>query len=263
MAFPQPSSSEYVASGADFFRLFTPLACPGDMYESEQSGLAMSLGPQSDIANVNIAYFDPQAPNFMQFAQINQARSVVGRIDANNLGKYAPAQRPGRVLIWPGDIYDPNFHPHAFTPNDTISFVTPVLDVIQYFNSPPGALVPARVDKVYEFQNYQLGVGTFYMVIPYYGRKYAYINFTNRDQVVPNTFGIIGVNYAITQNIPASLAYHQETVIRAPAAVAANASVTVRVTAGSSGMFDALVFSVTSSGPAPLRIVVSDESQGT
>jgi hypothetical protein len=260
MSFPQPNSEAYVTGGEDCFRLRTALSSPGDMYESLVSGLGMALGPESDIANVNVAYFDAQAPNFMQFTQVSPSRSFVGRIDANNTGKYAPAQRPGRVLIWPGDLYDPNYQPRGFGVNDAIQFISPVLDVVQYFST-PGTLTPARTDKEYQFQNYLL-VGTLFIVVPYYGRKYCYVQFTNRNSTDPNTFGIRGVNYAITNDGSAN-PYHQETTIRAAAAVAAGASVTVRVTAGSTGMFDALVFSVNNNGPAPLRIVVSDESQGT
>jgi len=260
VAFPQPNSELYTTGGADFFRLKTPLSSPGDMYESLVSGLGMALGPESDIANVNVAYFDAQAPNFMQFTQVSPSRSFVGRLDANNSGRYAPAQRPGRVLIWPSDLYDPNYRPRAFVaPTDQITFISPVLDVIQYF-SDPGTLTPSRVDKEYQFQNYIVS-GTLYIVVPYYGRKYCYVNFTNRNTVSPNTFGITGVNYAITDDSSVN-PYHQETVIRAPAAVGAGATVTVRITAGLTGMFDALVFSVNNNGPAPLRIVVSDESQG-
>jgi len=260
VAFPQPDSAKYVTSGSDFFRLRTPLSSPGDMYESLVSGLAMSLGPESDIANVNVAYFDAQAPNFMQFTQISQARCFTGRLDANNPSKYSPSQRPGRVLIWPDDLYDPNYRPRSFSAlTDAIQFISPVLDVVQYF-SDPGTLTPSRIDKEYQFQNYIL-TGTLYIVVPYYGRKFCYVNFTNRNSVQPNTFGILGVNYAITNNASPN-PYHQETVIHSPAAVAAGAAVTVRITAASNGVFDALVFSVNNNGPAPLRIVVSDESQG-
>jgi hypothetical protein len=261
MSFPQPSSEAYTTASGQFFRLNTPLACPGDMYESLVSGLGMALGPQSDIANVNIAYWDGQVPNFMQFAQINQDRAFVGRLDANNDSTFTPANRPGRVLIWPGDLYDPNYRPRAFGGTDTIQFATPVLDVIQYFGGQP-SLTPGRVDKTYLFQNYVI-TGTLYIVIPYYGRKYCYVNFTNREAIASNTFGIMGVNFAITNDQTPSQAYHQETVIRAAAAVLPGAAVTQRITAGSNGMFDVLVFSVTSAGPAPLKIVVSDDSQGT
>lgn len=261
MAFPQPSSAKYTIGSSEFFPLNTPLACPGDMYESLVSGLGLALGPNSDIANVNVAYWDGQARNFMQFLQINQNRSFVGRVDANSDATFSPSNRPGRVLIWPGDLYDPNYRPRAFAGGDSIQFATPVLNVVQYF-SDPGALVPARVDKTYLFQNYVIS-GTLYIVIPYYGRKYAYINFTNRNAVTPNTFGIMGVNFAITNDAVPATAYHQETVIRAAAAVNAGVSVTQRITAGSTGMYDVLVFSVTDVGPAPLKIVVSDDSQGT
>ena len=262
MTFPQPSAAQYTVSGGDFFRLNTPLASPGDMYQSEVSGLAMALGPESDIANVNVAYFDDQAANKMQFAQVSPSRSLVGRIDANNLGTYSPTQQPGKVLIWPADLYDPNYRPRAFNSlTDSITFVTPVLDIIQYFNQQPSLISP-RVDKTYEFQNYAITGGTLYIVVPYYGRKYCYVNFTNREPVIGNTFGILGVNFAITQDTTPSTAYHQETVIRAPAVVTTNNSATVRIGAGLTGMFDVLVFSVNAAGPAPLRIVVSDESQG-
>ncbi len=171
MSFPQPNSNDYATGGYKFFRLNTLLVSPGDMYESEQSGLALAVGPQSDIANVNVAYFDDQVPDFMQFTQIAPTRAFVGRVDARNEAKYSPAQRPGRIFLWSDDIYDPNFRPRGFSAvNDRIQFVAPRLDVIQYFDQ-PGTLGPARADKTYQFQNYIVS-GTLYIVVPFYGRKY-------------------------------------------------------------------------------------------
>lgn len=259
MSFPQPSSDQYAISGSQFFALNTPLSSPGDIYESTQGGHGLALGPQSDIANVNVAYFDQQVPTFMQRVVISPGRAFVGRIDARNDTKYAPAQRPGRILFWSDDLFDPNFRPRGFGVQDSISFVAPILDVIQYFK-PLASLTSGRQDKEFVFQNYIVGTGTFYIVVPYYGRKYCYVEFTNRE-VTPNTFGIIGVNYAITQNDTLN-PYHQETTIRAAAAVAGGAQVTKIITAAALGVFDALVFSVTSPGPAPLRILMSDEAQG-
>ncbi len=269
MSFPQPDANAYELGGYGFFRLNTLIASPGDIYESEQSTHALAIGPQSDIANVNVAYQDNEVPTNMNFTTIGPKRAFVGQIYAlNQAGLYEPAQRPGRLLFWIDDIFDPNFRPRAFVPTgpnaDKIEFLAPRLDVLEYF-APPQSLGPERVDRSFVFQDYVVptGTGTFYFVIPYYGRKYAYINFTNRNSTEANTFGIIGVNYAITQNDSGN-PYHQETVIRAPLSVAANGgTVTVKVTAGSQGMFDALVFSVNNVGPAPLRVIVSDESQGT
>jgi hypothetical protein len=260
MSFPQPDATEYATNNYGFFRLNTPLSSPGDIYESNQSGHAFTVGPNSDIANVNMAYFDDQVPTFMQFMTISPTRSFTGLLNARNEATYDPSGRPGRILFWADDIYDPNFKPHAFVAGDAIQFVPPVLDVIQYF-TPLASVVPSRINKEFVFQNYVVPSGqTLYIVVPYYGRKYAFVNFTNRNNTQTNTFGIIGVNYAITQDDSAT-PYHQETVIRAAAAVAVNGSVGQIIKASTTGMFDALVFSLNNGGPAPLRIDVSDQEE--
>lgn len=258
MSFPQPQADPYAVNNYGFFRLFTPLSSPGDIYQSTQSCHAVCIGPNSDIANVNVAYFDDQVqPTFLQTMTISPTRSFVGALNARNDATFTPANRPGRIMFWADDIYDPNFRPRGFAPlTDTIEFVAPELDIVQYF-ALQTSLAPPRSDKSFVFQNYNIVGGTGYLVIPYYGRKYCYVQFTNRDALIPNTFGIKGINYAITQD-DTSNPYTQETVIHAPAAVAAGASVTVIITAQSVGVFDALMFSLTLAGPAPLRIVMSD-----
>jgi hypothetical protein len=258
VSYPQPDPNQYTTNNYGFFRLFTPLSSPGDIYQSPQSCHALAIGPNSDIANVNVAYFDDFANStFVQLLTVSPTRSFSGLLNARLQDRYAPAQRPGKILFWIDDIYDPNFRPRGFNAGtDSIEFVAPMLDVIQYF-APQTALVPARSDKEFVFQNYIVGAGTTNIVVPYYGRKYCYIQFTNRNAVTPNTFGITGVNYAITQDDTPN-PYTQETQIRAPAAVAAGASVTVIITAQVTGVFDALLFSFTDAGPAPLRISMSD-----
>lgn len=261
MSFPQPQPTPYVVNNYQFFDINTPLSCPGDIYESNQGGHMFCVGPQSDIANINMAYFDDQAaPSLLRQTTISPTRSFVGEIYARNESRYAPADRPGVILYWPADIYDPNFRPRGFsTDDDSIEFVAPQFNVIQYF-APVSSLVPQRIDKEFTFQNYIVPTGgVLYLVIPYYGRKYCYINFTNRNATSANTFGISAVNYAITQD-DGSNPYHQQTTIHAPASVSANGgTVTQIVKAGTQGMFDALVFSLTQSGPAPLRITMSDQ----
>lgn len=260
MSYPQPDPDQYVLKLYPFWNLSTALASPGDIYQSTQGSLAFCLGPDSDVANVNFAYYDDQAVNGMRFASISPSRSFTSLIAARNDQLYLPSQRPGRIMFWSGDIYDPAFRPSGFNPSlDTISFIPPVLNVIQYFQ-PSVGLVPQRNDKEYLFQAYHQNGGTAYIVIPYYGRKYCFIQITNGNPVSPTTFGVLGVNYSITQNGSAH-PYHQVTTIHAPGSITSGNSVTVIVTAQVTGMFDALVFSVTDD-PAPLRIIMSDQDQG-
>jgi hypothetical protein len=261
MSFPQPNSDQYAIGGYQFFRLTTPLVSPGDIYESTQSGHALAVGPTSDIANVNIAYFDDQAPNFMARTTISPSRALVGRVDARNEATYSPSNRPGKIMFWAADIFDPNYrpfqHPLTFNPaTDQIQFVQPVLDVIEYFK-PQSSLTPGRDDAEFVFQNYPVTTRRFFLVVPYYGRKYCYVNFTNRLGIGGITFGIVGLNYAITQDDSAN-PYHQETTLLAEAAIGAGNSVTKVIRAASDGCFDALVFSISDAGPAPLRILMSD-----
>jgi len=260
MSFPQPQATPYSVNNYGFFRLNTPLSSPGDIYESDQGGHAFCVGPNSDIANVNMAYFDDQVPTFMQFMTISPTRSFTGLVNARNDAQYVPAGRPGRILFWSDDIYDPNFRPSAAVAGDTIQFVPPLLDVVQYF-TPLASVVPPRINKEFVFQNYVVPGGhVLYIVVPYYGRRYAFVNFTNRNNVSPNTFGISAVNYAITDDSSVN-PFHQETTILAPAVVAPGASVRKIIRATVDGMFDALVFSLNNGGPAPLRIDVADQDE--
>lgn len=261
MSYPQPSADAYTRNGYSYFRLKTILSSPGDIYESAVSGHALVVGPESDIANVNVNYFDDQVPDFLQQTAVSPLRSFSGRIDAQIGKTYTPAGRPGKIMFWPADIYDPNFKPRAFGVGDTMNFQAPVLDVIQYF-SPPTTLVPQRIDKSFVFQNYN-ATQISWIVIPFYGRKFAYVQFTNRTPISSFTFQIIGVNYAITPDTaPGPLVptpYHQEKQILASTAVAFNNQVDQIISATSVGMFDALVFGVgQANGPAPLRIITSD-----
>ncbi len=261
MSYPQPSADKYATNGYQYFRLNTLLTSPGDIYESTQSGHGVAIGPESDLANINVAYFDDQVSTFMQRTTVSPLRAFVGRIDARNDCVYVPANRVAKILFWAADIYDPNYRPIAKpaafnAATDAINFVAPRLDVIEYFK-PLGSLTPGRDDREFVFQNYPVVLGKFFLVLPYYGRKYAYIELTNRETIGATTFGIVGLNYAITQDDSAT-PYHQETTLLSPAAVAGGAQATRIIKAGSDGMFDALVISLTSAGPAPLRVVMSD-----
>ncbi len=259
MSYPQPKASVYSANAGEFFPLNTLLSSPGDIYESDVSGHGFAVGPTSDIANIAIAYFDAQAPDNMQTIEIGPNRPFVGRVDANNSSQFQPSQRPGRILIWAANLYDPNFRPRAFAAGDAIEFIQPRLSVVQYF-APQASLFSNRIDAEFEVQNYPVPGGkVFWLVVPYYGRKLCSIRFTNRNLTQTNTFGITGVTYAVTDDSSAN-PYHQETTIHAAAAVGANGgSVSVDVKASADGMFDALVFSFNNAGPAPLRIIMSDQ----
>lgn len=256
MSYPQPSSNEYAIKGVQYFRLLTGLTSPGDLYESEQSCHALALGPLSDVANVNVAYFDSQmVPTFVALTQVGPPRSVTGRIDARNEETYSPSQRPGRIMLWPSDLYDPSFLPTTFDPaQDSLTFITPVLDVIEYF-SPQQSLVPLRNDKTYRFPQIETAaIRDSYLVLPYWGRKYACCRIVNSSGASLE-WTVVGIVYYPNDQTKA-----MEFVIDKDLAVPTGGTHTSLVRAAVNGMFDALmiVVNITGASQTPFEVIVSD-----
>lgn len=256
MSYPQPDADQYALKGGEFFRLFTGLTSPGDIYESQQGSHAFVLGPQSDVANVNIGYYDDQQQTFLNQIQIGPNRSFIGRVDARNESKYAPSARPGRLLIWPSDLFDPEFRPLGFVPNtDTLTFITPNLEVLEYF-SPQGSLDVRRNDKTFRFQELAFPIANAFTVIPYWGRRSAsarVTNMTHHDML----WSIQGITYFINDQFLAI-----QTPIDTATITAGNQHQSF-VKDSVNGRFDALLITASAAlneGPTPIQVTVSDDS---
>lgn len=271
MTYPQQSSNDAVTGGESLFRLSTKLVSPGDIYQSDVGGHAFCVGPDSDLANIGVVFYDPEGPpTFVQQIAISPARAYVGLIPARGDVTYQPSNRKGRTLFYSLDLYDPAYRPPGFAAlQDYIQFQTPVLEVLQYF-APPASLAPTRNDKTFYYQDLPAVPGhSSYIVIPYYGRKFCFLNYSNFSGGGID-ISLTGVNFAITKDTAPIL--HQENAL-VPATTVANAA-TFEFTFGSGtigaikgGMFDVLVFKATKSGgsagfPTPLKIVMSDTPNG-
>jgi len=257
VSYPQPSSNGAVNAAQDFFRLNTPLVSPGDIYESEVGALAFAIGPESDLANIAIDYYDTtQAPTFMNSVAISVSRTMVGQISPDLTQTYQPSNVPGRTLIRPTDLYNPSIDLATIVgfPIDDSYFVAPQLDVIQYFNQQPG-LVPSRNDKTFEFQRIGNAAATWAIVIPYYGRKSGSYRFVN-NAAVNQGFGLWSINYTIGD---ANNGYAIENIV-AFTSEAAGAIVKGSIEQSTNGTFDALVAVVQTAGTRKfaLRVDVSD-----
>lgn len=280
----QPDSNQYALNGYKFLRLKQALASAGDIFESEQSAHAFALGPDSDISQVNIAYLDAQASNtFMSQMTLTPQRTFEGEIIAFNQTKtYAPSKRPGRILIWPAEIYDPTWRPSGFTPNaDRLVYESPLIDIIQFFQESP-QISSVRADKTYYYDILPFGAGNCYVAIPFYGRRYASLVMENTDDANSGTFQLHGVNFRISED-PASevnlLSAAFEPLTFATTVSAAysaddgfgftswnnDAPPSISIgQKGSRGLFDYLLLQFTPNDPADpisvsLRVVVSDE----
>lgn len=180
MGYPQPNSNQAVLAGDKVFRLQTRLVSAGDTYDSQQSGYGFAIGPDSDIANVVINYYDEtQPPTNMNQVTIGAGSPYVGLIKARNepSAVYLPQKTPGRIIFSIGDIVPVLLQPLGMPapPSNEVQ-IAPVLDILQYLTPPPSGIVAPRNDKEYFFAVPPTGTYTNNVLIfdiPFYGRSYA------------------------------------------------------------------------------------------
>lgn len=268
--YPQPSADQYVTDGYSFFRLKTPLVSAGDMYESTQGGYAIAIGPQSDIASVSVAYYDTQAialqgvETFLTTALVTPENAFVGKVDSHSEQSilYMPAKRPGRILIWPNDLYDPNYRPSGFNPvQDHLILEVPLLDVVQYF-SPQASVSSTRADKTFFYQSLPFGLDDVYVLVPCYGRNYMFCEFDlGAGSGGDIDYSISGLSFNVSTTGPSI------TTLQASATQVAGTAPKINTfTSATEGRFDYLQFQfspVSGSGfVTTLKVILSDTSVG-
>jgi hypothetical protein len=251
VSYPQPNPDSYAVGGYNFFRLNTLLTCDGDIYESTQGAQGFAIGPDSDISKVNLAYFDDEvASTFQNQISVSIDRPFAGFFPARNEADYAPASRPGRILMWPDELYNSSFRPAGFTNNNGTRFdtIVPVLDVVEFFA--PAQLTPQRNDKNYRILNIPFGTVSYIFMFPTYGRRlvdFSILNGTGSAAAAIH-YSVHGVRYSYRTNVTLGTADVQ---LIASTAVANNAAVHGQVTAATLGFWDAMYVTISSdSAPA-------------
>jgi len=259
----QPDSDRAVLLGNQFFRLNTELSNPGAIWESKQSGYNFALGPLSDIAHVRIGYFDESVPTFLNQFAIGPGRPWNGQVIARNDALYAPANRPGRILIWSDDIYVEDYIPVGHGVGDQLISVVPRIDVIETFS--PSDQQPGRIDRQFFWPYLPFPVNDLFLIIPYYGRKTASVRIANQT-TGDVTYSIRGLNYNVDAQTSGPGAGGIETPIVTNVVIPTVTVATKIVKEGTDGMFDALILVVhadgAGGGPIPIFISTSDVPVG-
>lgn len=268
MTFPQPNADQAaVGQAAQFFRLNTPLSSSGDLYESAQGALAFALGPNSDLSNVRVSYFDEAVAGGVAQIILSPDRSFVGRIAARNEVTYTKSvSRKGRILISIDDIYNPAWRPSDFD-GDSYEIIPPDLDVIQYFVNPP-SLTSQRSDKTFRFQYPKLppnGAKRTIIAIPSYGRKSGSIAISNPSGATIAGIGLSGVRFVLSyagSTIPAGI----ERAISAPADIVSSGERMIEFSSATHGYQDYLYLTIGgditkpyAGTPLPITITLSDD----
>jgi hypothetical protein len=198
-ALQKRQSDRAVINGQEFFRLFQELESGGDIYEINTSTKAICIGPQSDLSNYAINFFDKQSPDNIDEINLSLGNPVIGRIDALLATSYPTAAGlPANILISPRDLVNNNFVPSTFKAGLDFVFARPKpqIDIISYLTD-PAALAPSRDDRLYSFPLVAalLSPITAYYILPYYGRRYGEFSFQNLfSGAMSYTINIRGIN---------------------------------------------------------------------
>lgn len=244
-----------VLNGQEFFRLFQSLESGGDIYEINTGVKAICIGPQSDLANYSINFFDAQAPDNIDEVNLAIDNPVVGRLDSLLATTYPTASGlPAQILVSPRDLVSNDFVPSTFVGgvDFVVSRPPPQIDIFAYLTDPPD--VPAmRDDRLYQypFTAALLSPITAYYILPFYGRRYGEFSFQNLFGGAMNyTIDILGINlFPGTQSASGANPGRQksvETVLGGGSIVVAPGGVANRVfKADTDGMFDLISIALT------------------
>lgn len=169
----------------EFYRLYAPVTSPGDIWEVDVSTRAIYIGPQSDIAEVNVQYADNQAPLGARNAIVSVNGPWPTRLDVDLNQRFSSTNQLQRLLISPVDIVDRAYQrPTAANPPLRRYMVPPYLDLIFSLN-PPQAIPEVRADRTLRYPQVPYGEGaaaTTDVAIPIYGRRMVSFQFTTANE---------------------------------------------------------------------------------
>jgi hypothetical protein len=153
----QTQASQEVLLSKNFWRLKKRIESSGDIFEIDTSLIALYVGPESDVADLQVTYYDKNVPGELQQAVISPGAPFIGRLDAQLDTTVVATGQRARILVSPADIVNPAYlRPQLLQPFRTIR-VPPFIDLVGVF----GDLIQVpmqRSDR--QFRTAAVAVGT-------------------------------------------------------------------------------------------------------
>jgi hypothetical protein len=185
------SDVQAVQRAQEFFRLKQPVTSPGSVYELNESLREIYIGPDSDIAEVMMTYFDPTAADgsSLSTATVSVNGPFVGRVDSLPLTQVPNTNQPARILLAPNDIVDNTYIPpnSAAYRRFNIPAIIDVIVALQKLSSIPAV----RADRTLRFaqvpyQGQPVGMtdGSTDLLVPFYGRRMATVTLVAPQAVI-------------------------------------------------------------------------------
>lgn len=199
VALQEDLSDIAVLGGQDFFRINQQLESAGDIFEIDSSVKALAIGSESDVSDLLVTFFDKQSGTNVGQVIISPASPFIGRLDALLATKIPAANTQARIQATVRDLVDNTYFPRTFDNTGGaqdlfIARVRPSIDLLGYF-SDPASLPFGRADRQHFFPYVQTSptTGVGWVIVPFYGRRYAHVNFMNLDGAVTYTVTLFGV----------------------------------------------------------------------
>jgi hypothetical protein len=186
------TASNRVQRSQDYWRLFQEIQSSGDIWEIDESLKGVAIGPDSDVSEVILSYYDPAQPQSVEQLSVAVGNPFEGRIDALMGTEYPQTKSPARILISLGDLIDNAYVPHNFNSgqevtNDTITRAPAFVDLLGYFDK-KAEQARVRSDRKILFSRFKgvpVGGQRSYYIVPSYGRRYCRALFVNNVSASP------------------------------------------------------------------------------
>lgn len=173
-----------VLRSQEFYRLKQAVVSPGSIYELDESARAIYIGPDSDISEVQVTYYNPDEPLQLATATVSVNGPFIQRLDSLPKTVVSSTGQPARLLVSPVDLVD-----NAYAPPGSLAHrrfnVQAMIDVIFSLREP--SEVPAvRADRTLRFPAVPFNRGnsggggndgSTDVLIPIYGRRLATVEF--------------------------------------------------------------------------------------
>jgi hypothetical protein len=174
MANPQTQASSQVLRGQEYWRLKEELTHAGQIFEVDNSAKAIAIGPESDIHEAIVAYYDPdKTPSLVELGNITVGSPWIGRLDALLAETYTTADELARLFVYA----KPNVVSVFTVAAGKIRVINPVLDLFVYTAEPEQVPMERAVRRI---TTVAWGTGGHaYIYAPFYGRRLCSVNLRN------------------------------------------------------------------------------------
>ncbi len=260
--------SQASLGGQEIYRLTETLESSGSIFEIDVGCQALIIGPDSDISQCNVTYFDPLQPQNVNQLTVSIDSPYIGRIDANPAQPFPFSGNPGKLYVTPRDKVE------NIAVTQSISFIKPKIDLLCYL-TPPSNIPTARRDFETEGRVQIVdaggGQGSTSFYFPFYKRRFLAIR-TRSIAAGTRTVAVNGIKFRV-QNLAYSVPLFAATAFPGAGAVlsivlTASQLLTLATVTSGTGFFDYIqvifagdAISGTASDAPNYNIVASDVGQ--